>query len=58
MSKRTLVVMIWAGSALLAVAWLWEAFTRGRGFISTYLAPFAIAGNMFAAYQLWKKDLR
>jgi len=50
--------MMWAASALLAVAWLLEAFTRGRGFISTYLAPFAIAGTMFAAYQLSKDDRR
>ena len=45
-SRRSLGLTIWALSAMVTVAWLVEAFTEGRGFMSTYLAPFAIAGNL------------
>ena len=46
MSRRGLGFLVWALSAMLAVVWLVEAFTVGRGFVSTYLAPFAIVGNL------------
>jgi hypothetical protein len=46
MSQRSVGFLCWAVSAVLSVAWLVEAFMVGRGFISTYLAPFAIVGNL------------
>ncbi|HEX5215263.1 MAG TPA: hypothetical protein VFV98_07340 [Vicinamibacterales bacterium] len=37
----------------LSVAWLWEAETCGRCFISTHAAPAIIAGNLaMAAWSL------
>jgi hypothetical protein len=46
MSQRSVGFLCWAVSAVLSVAWLVEAFMVGRGFISSYLAPFAIVGNL------------
>jgi len=46
MSQRRVGFLCWALSAVLSVAWLVEAFMVGRGFISSYLAPFAIVGNL------------
>ena len=54
MSRRRLGFTIWALSAMLAVAWFFEAFTEGRGFISTYLAPFAIVGNLVSMPLIWR----
>ena len=48
--RRLVGWTIWALSAALAVAWLIEAHSVGRGFVSTYLAPFAIVGNLFGAF--------
>jgi len=53
MTRRTLGYALWALSAILAVAWLVEAFTKGRGFVSTYLAPFAILGNLAGMFLMW-----
>jgi hypothetical protein len=39
-----------AVSFALAVAWKVEAEVVGRGFISTYLAPLAIVGNLLGAF--------
>jgi hypothetical protein len=39
----------------MSVAWFIEAFSHGRGFVSTYLAPVAIVGNLFGAFLLgWR----
>jgi hypothetical protein len=37
---------------LLSIAWLIEAYTVGRGFISMYLAPGIIVGNLIGSYRL------
>ena len=50
-------VLLWAVSAALSVAWLIEASTVGRGFISTYLAPFAIVGNLVTILLSWKRPV-
>ena len=55
MNSRTLGWTLWALSMALALAWLVEANTVGRGFISTYLAPFAIVGNLVAMVLLRRR---
>src|SRR6266568_6519011 len=45
-SRRSVGFACWVLSLVLSIAWLIEALTIGRGFISTYLAPFAIVGNV------------
>jgi hypothetical protein len=52
--RRTAGLTIWALSAAIGVAWLVEAFTLGRGFISTHLAPFAIVGNLVGLFLMRK----
>ena len=54
MTRQTFGFALWALSATLAVVWFVEAFTEGRGFVSTYLAPFAIIGNLVGA-AMWKR---
>ena len=49
-------LVIWALSAALALAWFVESFTVGRGFISTYLAPLAIIGNLVGVFLMRKGD--
>jgi hypothetical protein len=51
---KTLGWTIWAMAAAVSVAWFVEAFTVGRGFISRYLAPFGIVGNLVGAFMIWK----
>jgi hypothetical protein len=55
MSRRGLGFVVWALSAMLAVVWLVEAFTVGRGFVSMYLAPFAIVGNLVGMFLMRKR---
>jgi hypothetical protein len=54
MSRRGLGFLCWALSAMLAVAWFIEAITVGRRFMSTYLAPFAILGNVVGVFLMRK----
>ena len=51
-------LVIWACAAVLSVAWFIEAFTRGRGFVSKYVAPLAIVGNLVGAFLMWKRPPR
>ena len=55
MNRQSLGLTVWALSATLTVAWLVEALSEGRGFISTYLAPFAIVGNLVSMPLMWKR---
>jgi len=50
MHKRQVGVALWLMSLVLSVAWLTEAMLRDRGFVSTYLAPLAIVGNILAVF--------
>jgi len=52
--QKTAGWTIWALAAAVSVAWFVEAFTVGRGFISKYLAPFGIVGNLVGAFMIWK----
>ncbi len=42
--------VVFGVAALVSVAWLVEACTVGRGFISTYLAPVAFLGIPLSLY--------
>jgi len=48
MSYKSLRIALQIIGTVVAVAWFWEATTRGRGFISTYLAPFAFGPLVIA----------
>jgi hypothetical protein len=50
MDKRQIGITIWLASLVLIVAWLTEAILRDRGFVSTYLAPIAVLGNVLAVF--------
>ena len=50
MDKRQIGITLWLASLVLIVAWLTEAVLRDRGFVSTYLAPIAVLGNILAVY--------
>ena len=50
MDKRQIGITLWLMSLVLIVAWLTEAVLRDRGFISTYLAPVAVLGNILAVF--------
>ena len=50
MHKRQVGIVLWLMSLVLSVAWLTEAVLRDRGFVSTYLAPVAIVGNILAVF--------
>jgi hypothetical protein len=50
MVKKHIGLVLWAFSAGLTVAWAVEALTYGRGVISKYVAPFAVIGNIVAAF--------
>jgi hypothetical protein len=41
MNYKTLRIALQIIGSIVAIAWVVEAQTIGRGFISTYLAPFA-----------------
>jgi len=56
MNRRDLGFLCWALSAIVAVAWFIEAFTVGRRFISTYLAPLAIVGNVVGVFLIRKSQ--
>jgi hypothetical protein len=50
MDKRQIGITLWLVSLVLIVAWLTEAILRDRSFISTYLAPIAVLGNVLAVF--------
>ena len=57
MSYKTLRIALQVIGAIVAVAWYWEATTRGRGFISTNLAPVAF-GSLFISGIMFLFELR
>ena len=50
MDKRQIGITLWLASLVLIVAWLTEAVLRDRGFVSYYLAPLAVVGNILAVF--------
>lgn len=50
MDKRQIGITLWLTSLVLIVAWLTEAILRDRSFVSLYLAPVAVLGNILAVY--------
>jgi len=48
MSYKSLRIALQVIGTVVAVAWFVESMTRGRGFISTYLAPFAFGPLIIA----------
>ncbi|HKQ87570.1 MAG TPA: hypothetical protein VJS43_12480 [Candidatus Acidoferrales bacterium] len=50
MDKRQIGITLWLSSLVLIVAWLTEAILRDRSFVSIYLAPVAVLGNILAVY--------
>jgi len=49
-NRKVFGYSLWIVSLVISIAWLAESITKGRAFISTYLAPIAIAGNIAAAF--------
>jgi hypothetical protein len=49
-NRKVFGYSLWIVSLIISIAWLAESITRGRAFISTYLAPIAIAGNIAAVF--------
>jgi len=49
-NRKVFGYSLWIVSLIISIAWLAESITRGRGFISTYLAPVAITGNVAAVF--------
>jgi hypothetical protein len=49
MNSKTVRIALTIVGSIIAVAWFIEATTLGRGFISTYLAPFAFGPLLIAA---------
>jgi hypothetical protein len=56
MSYKSLRIALQIIGTVLAVAWYWEATTRGRGFISANLAPVAfgslVIGGIMMLFEL------
>lgn len=50
MDKRHIGITLWLSSLVLIVAWLTEAMLRDRSFVSLYLAPVAVLGNILAVF--------
>jgi hypothetical protein len=50
MDKRQIGITLWLASVVLIVAWLTDAVLRDRGFVSHYLAPIAVLGNILAVF--------
>lgn len=50
MDKRQIGIALWLSSLVLIVAWLTEAILRDRSFVSLYLAPVAVLGNILAVF--------
>jgi hypothetical protein len=50
MDKRQIGITLWLESVVLIVAWLTEAVLRDRSFVSHYLAPIAVLGNILAVF--------
>lgn len=50
MDKRQIGITLWLSSLVLIVAWLTEAILRDRSFVSLYLAPVAVFGNILAVF--------
>jgi hypothetical protein len=57
MSYKSLRITLQVIGTVVAVAWFLEAMTCGRGFISTYLAPFAF-GPLLIAGIMRKSEIR
>jgi hypothetical protein len=49
MTMKAIGMILWALSSLVIVAWIVEASTVGQGFVSTYLAPFALGSLIVSA---------
>ena len=49
MNSKTIRISLGIVGSLVAVAWFIESTTQGRGFISTYLAPFAFGPLLIAS---------
>lgn len=49
MNSNTIRITLGIVGTLVALAWFIESATLGRGFISTYLAPFAFGPLLIAA---------
>ena len=58
MNQKSIRIYLQVIGSIVAVAWLIEAITIGKGFISTYLAPFAFGPLIIAAFmkRAEKKD--
>lgn len=50
MDKRQVGIALWLSSLVLIIAWLTEAILRDRSFVSLYLAPVAVLGNILAVF--------
>jgi hypothetical protein len=50
MDKRQVGITLWLASLVLIVAWLTEAILRDKSFVSEYLAPLAVFGNVLAVF--------
>lgn len=50
MDKRQIGITLWLSSLVLIVAWLTEGIVRDRSFVSLYLAPVAVLGNILAVF--------
>ena len=48
--RRTIGYIVWFIALLSSVAWLVESLTVRRRFVSTYLAPIAIAGGIASPF--------
>jgi hypothetical protein len=50
MDKRQIGVTLWLASLVLIVAWLTEGILHDHNFVSIYLAPIAVFGNILAVF--------
>lgn len=57
MNSKTIRITLGIVGTVVAVAWFIESITLGRGFISTYLAPFAF-GPLFIAAVMQMNEKR
>ena len=52
MSYKSLRIALQIIGTAVAIAWFWETTTRGRGFISANLAPFAFGPLIIAGIMM------
>ena len=50
MNRRAAGYIVWLVSVVMTVAWIVESLTVGSRFVSTYLAPIAIAGSIASTF--------